>query len=350
MARIWFAANQGDLGGGEVMTLHLATAARALGHDARIVCPAEPNRLLAAATAAGFRTVAVRGRSGARYAANLAAWDVAERSGLLWANGLRTAAATAGHLNRVVHLHQLPRGKQSWVLPVARFGARVLVVPSRFLADRLPGAVVLPNWTVSFAKPRFDRRLFGPSRPYPVRLGFLGRPSTLKGVDVLAEALALLDRERPGGYRLLLAGEPAYLDRDDRARTETALAPVAHLVDRVGWMERTDFFDTVDLAVFPSVIEESFGLVVAEAMSVGCPYVITSAGALPEVAGEHLYVAASADPASLAGTIAHAVTGYSRSMAEDAHDRWQDCFSPEAGLVALEALLGRLLETGEVER
>jgi glycosyltransferase involved in cell wall biosynthesis len=55
----------------------------------------------------------------------------------------------------------------------------------------------------------------------------------------------------------------------------------------------------VDLAVFPSVAPEAFGLVAAEAMSIGCPYVISDAGALPEVAGDHPYVAAAGDAEAL---------------------------------------------------
>ena len=46
------------------------------------------------------------------------------------------------------------------------------------------------------------------------------------------------------------------------------------------------FFAEVDLAVFPSRVAESFGLVAAEAMAAGTPYVVSDAGALPEVALE----------------------------------------------------------------
>ncbi|ONN64044.1 glycosyltransferase [Herbaspirillum sp. VT-16-41] len=48
-------------------------------------------------------------------------------------------------------------------------------------------------------------------------------------------------------------------------------------MDLLGWVRREEFFDQVDLAVFPSVWEEPFGLVAAEAMARGVPFVISYA-------------------------------------------------------------------------
>jgi len=335
---IWFAANHGDLGGGEVMTLNLAEAARDLGYAVGIVAPGVPNRLVAEARESGFRTVEIHGRTPARYATNLRAWDLLERTGLLWANGLRPALATAGHRDRIVHVHQVPRGKQAIAVRAAAVGARAAVVPSEFAASTIPGSVVLPNWTRPWSEPDFNRRLVNCSDLSPVVLGFLGRLSVLKGVAVLAEALALLDRQDPGRYRLLLAGEPTYATSDDRAEVETALAPVAHLVSRTGWMAPRDFFKAVDLAVFPSVIAESFGLVAAEAMSSGCPFVVSNSGALPEVAGDHPYVS-DPDARSLANTLEAAVATYSEGLLRGSYNRWVTHYSPSAGRAGLKRLL-----------
>jgi hypothetical protein len=87
MTQVWIAANHGDLGGGEVMAVSLARAARDLGYDARIAAPSHPARMIALARAEGFATAEIHGRSASRYAVNLAAWDLAERQGVLWANG-----------------------------------------------------------------------------------------------------------------------------------------------------------------------------------------------------------------------------------------------------------------------
>lgn len=339
MTQVWIAANHGDLGGGEVMAVSLARAARDLGYDARIAAPSHPARMIALARAEGFATAEIHGRSASRYAVNLAAWDLAERQGVLWANGLRAAAATAGHRNRIVHLHQVPRRRQRWVARAASWGARAVVVPSEFASRSVPGATVLPNWTQPFDEPRFDRRLVRGDAASPVVLGFLGRLSTLKGVDVLARALTRLDRQEPGRYRLLLAGEPTYVGDHDRAAVETALEPVAPLVDRPGRLTPREFFARVDLAVFPSVVPEAFGLVVAEAMSVGCPFVISGAGALPEVAGGHPYVAEPGDDDSLADAVRRAASGYPATVVRAAFERWRVAYSPAAGTSAMGSLL-----------
>ncbi len=341
MSPIWFAANHGDLGGGEVMTLNLARAARDLGYDARLVVPARPARLLDLGRTEGFRTVELHGSTPVQVAANLAAWDLAERRGLLWTNGLRTAAATIGHLDRVVHLHQVPRGRQSWIVRAATLGARAVVVPSAYAAAAVPGSVCLPNWTHPVDTAQSGRPPLR-DRTGPITLGHLGRLSIHKGLDVLAAALARLDDRHPGRFRIVVAGEPTYADAADRAAVDAALRAVAPLVTRVGQQSPAAFFAGVDLAVFASVIPESFGLVVAEAMSAGCPFVVSDAGALPEVAGDHPYVASAGDPVSLADTIEAAIASYDDRLLRDAYDRWQASYSPAAGRAGLSALLREL--------
>ena len=66
------AANNGNIGGGEVMQLSIAEAARTLGYDVRIACPATPDPLARAARDRGFSTMAIPGSSRAAYVANLA--------------------------------------------------------------------------------------------------------------------------------------------------------------------------------------------------------------------------------------------------------------------------------------
>ena len=85
---------------------------------------------------------------------------------------------------------------------------------------------------------------------------------------------------------------------------------------------------------------ETFGLVVSEAMSAHCPFVITDAGALQEVAGaEHPFVAKADDAVSLADTIERAAEGYDEELLDAARDRWQTNFSPGAGRARLAEIL-----------
>ncbi|WP_171027104.1 glycosyltransferase family 4 protein [Pseudarthrobacter sp. NamB4] len=328
------ATNNGDIGGGEMMLLALASQARELGVPVLVVGPAAPSTLVDAARTAGHPTVALPVSRRAAYMVALRRWRLQNPDGLLWCNGLVPSVATSLMGHRVVHLHQLPRGPQSVLAGLAKRRALATLVPSRSMAASLPGSQVLENWVDGI-------------RPFPghrhddaVRLGFLGRPSLDKGVGVLAAALQQLDGQTPGRYRLVLAGEPRFTSETEQRKLEQALIPVKHLIERPGWMTPAEFFSSVDVMVCPSLVPESFGLVVAEAMSARVPFVISDAGALPEVAGpEHPWVAPAGDPGKLADAITRAADHGGCTFAEKAYERWLSRYSPAAGGARLEALL-----------
>jgi hypothetical protein len=331
--QVTFAANQAEIGGGEVMLLNLAIAARALGLDVDVVGPS--GGVLHAAEEAGF-LVHELGATRRDYLIALSRWR--GRGKVLWANGLAPAFATSGQARRVVHLHQQPHAAHAAAARAARLRASVTLVPSHAMAHHVRGAQVLHNWTID-ATPSTDQQ---PRATTPV-MGFIGRPSVDKGVVVLADAVRELSLRLDDPPRLLLAGEPRFVPPDERRTVEAALARVEHLVDRTGWIAPADFFDRVDLAVFPSVWPEPFGLVVAEAMSARVPFVISDAGALPEVVGDaHPWVAKRANAASLADTIEAALAAPVKEVeraVSSARQRWEKHYSPKAG----EDRLGRLL-------
>ena len=334
MTTFTIASNQGSMGGGEVMMLAIAEAARELGREVTVVAPQTPGDVVEEALRRGFRVMAIHGDTTAKYLASLRRWDATERRGLLWCNGLRPAFATSGHLNRVVHLHQRPAGKLRALAVAARRGALATVVPSAYMAAAVPGSRVMWNWN----PPARTRDFTEPGAT--VTVGFLGRLSSGKGVPRLCETMSELERRHPGRFKLLLAGEPRFVDPADADRVANRIAALGDAVDHRGWMDRNEFFSSVDLAVFPSVWPEPFGLVVSEAMSAHCPFVITDAGALQEVAGaEHPFVAKADDAVSLADTIERAAEGYDEELLDAAHDRWQENFSPEAGRARLAEIL-----------
>ena len=337
MTTFTIASNQGSMGGGEVMLLAIADAARELGREITVVAPQTPGDVVAEARRRGFRVVAIHGDTTPKYLANLRRWDAIERTGLLWCNGLRPAFATSGHPNRVVHLHLRPSGKLRALATVARRGASATIVPSASMADAVSGTQVMWNWN----PPAHDRA----ARPVKgtFTVGFLGRLSSDKGVPRLCETMSELERRHPGRFKLLLAGEPRFVDPADADRVANRIAALGDAVDHRGWMDRDEFFSSVDLAVFPSVCPETFGLVVSEAMSAHCPFVITDAGALQEVAGaEHPFVAKADDAVSLADTIERAAEGYVEELLAAARDRWQENFSPEAGRSRLAEVLAEV--------
>jgi glycosyltransferase involved in cell wall biosynthesis len=330
---IHLAANNADLGGGEQVMVRCAAALVALGRRVVVVAPDRPTDVLDAAATVGAEVVALRADSRRDHLHRLRAWDRRERTGLLWCHGLVPSLATTGHRRRVVHLHQLPRSRaQRAALAVARVGAERVLVPSRFLASQVAGAEVFANWTDTV-----EPAARGGSQR---RVGFMGRLSTDKGADLVARALAapaLADAS------LIVAGDDRWVPAEQQAPVAEALTGLGDRVRRLGRVTPAAFFADVDLAVFPSRVAESFGLVAAEAMAAGVPYVVSDAGALPEVAGpEHPWVARAGDADDLAAVVARALTATPeevRLVTDRARERWEDEYSPQAGRSRVDRLL-----------
>lgn len=335
MSSVVLAANNGEIGGGEVMLLETARLLTDLDVDVEVVGPDVPDGILDLAAAAGYpvhRLAADR----RRYLHELRAWH-GERRDVLWCHGLVPALATAGRPRRVVHLHKLPSRTQHAGYLAARSRSSLTLVPSRWMAARVPGARVLPNWTPDLG---YTER--SPDRPR--RLGYLGRHSLDKGLAVLAQALA--GRDGAAGVHLVLAGEPRFVD-DAGARTVAeCVERLGGIVERVGWVSPADLLRDVDGLVVPSVAPESFGLSAAEAMAAGVPCIVSDAGALPEVVGpDHPWVVPSGDAAALAVAVdawAEASPDTLAALSRAQRARWQAEFAPDVARERLRAVLASL--------
>ncbi|MBM6404317.1 glycosyltransferase family 4 protein [Phycicoccus sp. CSK15P-2] len=328
MTRVVLAANNAEVGGGEVMLLATASLLRDLGEDVTVVGPDAADGVLDRAAAAGFAVERLAPER-RRYAHELRAWH-ARRDDLLWCHGLVPALATSGRPRRIVHLHQLPTRAHRAALLAARSGATRTLVPSRWLSARVPRTVVLPNWT---PEPQ-GRGPEASSEPGPPsdrpRLGFLGRHTVAKGLVVLAEALHRIpEADRPV---LVLAGAPRFTDVDGEREVAAGLERLGDGVERVGWVSPGRLLGDVDALVVPSVAPESFGLAALEAMAAGVPVVVSDAGALPEVVGpQHPFVATAGDAGALAdrleACLAQSASTRSAVVAAQRH-RWREEYSP----------------------
>ncbi|HEV7934644.1 MAG TPA: glycosyltransferase family 4 protein [Actinomadura sp.] len=144
---------------------------------------------------------------------------------------------------------------------VDHLGGDAVLIPNGVATERYAMAEPLPGWP--------GRGDGAQARPLGGTLGFLGRmDEPRKGLQVLLRAFETLGRERPG-LRLLLAGPG---DADDVvARVSPELRDRVVVLGMVSEEDKVRAYHSVDVFVAPNLGGESFGIVLAEAMSAGAP-------------------------------------------------------------------------------
>ncbi len=333
--RIQFVSGHGQMGGGEQMLMLIAVASVELGHQVVVIGP-RWGELASNARELGLKYHALPGATRRSYFGYLAEHLLVRRGGLVWANGAMPAlAATFTPDPLVVHLHQLQSPSQHRMLGLARRRARAVVVPSESMKRSVAGSVVLENWTRNL-------ELRAPiQRRDEVVIGYVGRLSVDKGVDLLADALADVAASMPNRrIRLLIAGDSRFVSPEAAAVVEASLTRCPVEVVRLGWADPLEVYSQADICVVPSRCAETFGLVAAEAMAVGCPLVVSDAGALPEVVGVYYPLTfRSGDRLSLAEMIIRVISGDHVGQVPSLRERWRELFSPHAGRNRLEIVL-----------
>lgn len=330
---IAIATNNGDIGGGEVMLFNLARAMRSLGYPVTIVGPARPSEVVDAAADEGFDVVTLPASSRHEYMAQLRVWDKHQRQGILWCNGLVPSFATSGHKNRVVHLHQIPQGKLRWLVKPALKNALMTLLPSDFATETVKNSTVFANWTQPVNMP-LEKSQIGD----PLKIGFIGRPSILKGTDTLAHAVEKLNQRNPNSVELVIAGSSKFIDEAEQTELSETLQRISANARTLSWVEPAELFQQIDMLVVPSKVPESFGLVAAEAMSARVPLLVSDAGALPEVVGkDYPWIFEKNNVDSLAQKILEVATLLKQNPDEAAETvsaaywRWHENYSVEAG-------------------
>ncbi|TDD79717.1 glycosyltransferase family 4 protein [Actinomadura rubrisoli] len=177
---------------------------------------------------------------------------------------------------------------------VEHLGGDAVLIPNGVATERYAMAEPLPGW-----QGRGDAPRGGDGGA----LGFLGRmDEPRKGLQVLLRAFEILGRSRPG-LRLLLAGPG---DADDVvARVSPELRGRVAVLGMVSEEDKIRAYHSVDVFVAPNLGGESFGIVLAEAMSAGAPILASDIEAFDRVllggragtlfrAGDHEALAAAA--------------------------------------------------------
>jgi alpha-1,3-rhamnosyl/mannosyltransferase len=165
----------------------------------------------------------------------------------------------------------------------------------------------------------------------PAHILFLGTLDPRKNLLVLLEAYAALRARVRSTPPLILAGAVPPSAAGVQARAGRAdLAGHVELTGYVSESRRRDLLGQAHMLVLPS-LDEGFGLPVLEAMACDVPVVVSSGGALPELAGE---AATPIDPGDVEGFTAAmtrlldreaAIAAAARGLDRAASFRWDIC-------------------------
>ena len=158
-----------------------------------------------------------------------------------------------------------------------------------------------------------------PRSPYILFVGKPGLPE--KGFDVLARAWQGVVDRGVSADLVVAGGGPA------KPSPSSAGRPVIRRLGHVsGRRALYRLYEGAQATVLPSVTSaESFGMVLAEALSAGCPVVGSAVGGVPEIIEDGLngYLAAPADAASLANALEKTVRHNDRLRQYIRRHAWQ---------------------------
>ena len=150
---------------------------------------------------------------------------------------------------------------------------------------------------------------FSPALPKQIRrqapnftIGFVGRFVPEKGGDTLLQAFSMLIKKGLN-VQLMMLGSGPEMENWRKLARELGIAKQVNWLDAVPHNEVPNIMAHMDALVLPSKStpywKEQFGLVLAQAMSMGLPVIGSNCGAIPEVIGRQDVIFPEGDAQSL---------------------------------------------------
>ena len=119
----------------------------------------------------------------------------------------------------------------------------------------------------------------------------VGALKRIKNIAAVIKAFAAFSTKK-SDYNLVIVGGDKWMDPDITEAYEKLPEEIKKHVSFRGFVsdeELNDLYKNAQALIVPSYYE-GFGLPVAEAMSVGCPVIVSNRGSLPEIVGDAGYI------------------------------------------------------------
>ena len=191
--------------------------------------------------------------------------------------------------------------KQRLKYAVCQWLAKGQTACSHYIAAQLPGKPVIIH---SPYQPAIFYPRHQPRQPFQVL--YVGRLVSIKGVQVLLQAMQEAQQSLGTALQLTVAGQGP-MEAELKAKAGQGGLQV-HWLGSLPPAQVAALMNTLPLVVVPS-LQEPFGTVVPEALACGASVICSNAGGLPEAAG-HTHPLAQVVPANDAGALAAAIVAF----------------------------------------
>jgi glycosyltransferase involved in cell wall biosynthesis len=178
-----------------------------------------------------------------------------------------------------------------------------------------------------------------------------------KGQLVLIEAIAMIEKRRPGALKVIVAGDAqgraGYVEEIKAAIEKAQLRDVVAVVGHLRHMNLA--FAASNIAVFPVTEPEAFGRGAVEAQAMGVPVIASNLGGFTEtvIEGETGFLAPPGAAQALAGAIERMLDlspEQRAAMGRKGRDRVHQLYSKQALQTATMAVYQRVLREAEERR
>lgn len=229
----------------------------------------------------------------------------------------------------------------------AKQAAEILCV-SEFTARELKERVRVSQSRITVTHPGLDAGWPKTAVPHVEPDGipyilYVGNVKPNKNLGLLLRAFSRIWEEVP--YRLVLAGKIRGFGTEDLAviQQAEAMGDRVRFTDEISDKELISLYAGAQALCLPSLYE-GFGLPLLEAMHLGCPVLCSTAGSLPEVAGDAALYFDPRDDAGLAGRLLQVEDSELMDSLKQAGRRRVEKFSFARCASQTAAVLNRVIE------